>query len=72
MRKATKTKLPKIQSGYAYLDVKSGRKALAKIVDNPNARMIPVTIKGFIIDQFSGDDGTSIAFTVRVESAELK
>lgn len=62
-------KLPKIYSGVAFLDVKSGRKTLSKIVEK---KPVPVTIKGFITCQASGDDGESIEFQVDVKKVSLK
>ena len=55
--------VPKLKSGFALLDVKSGRVGLAKIV---KSNRIPVTIKGFIDCQWGNDDGESIEFSVDV------
>lgn len=61
----------KIESDFALLDVKKGRKTLSKVFDkNQNAR-IPVTICGFLIGQWGHDDGTSIEFEVEVNEAKL-
>lgn len=57
--------VPKLQSGFALLDVKSGRASLAKTVVT---HQIPVTIKGYINSQWGNDDGTSIEFEVLVSS----
>lgn len=57
-----------INSDFAILDVKRGRKGLAKRIEAGETR-IPVTIRGFIIDQNSYDDGTSIEFAIDVTSA---
>lgn len=61
-------KVPNIKSGFAFLDVKSGRKTLEKIT---NSHRVPVTIKGFINCPSNGDDGTSIEFEVEVDSVKL-
>ncbi len=49
---------------HAYIDIKIGRSKLAKII--ASHKEVPVTIKGKIVDQFSGDDGTSIMFTIEM------
>lgn len=64
----------KITSGFALLDVKSGRKGLSKHFGGesyPDVKKIPVTIKGFIAGQWGGDDGTSIEFHVEVRGVKL-
>lgn len=59
------------KSNHALLDVTTGRSALSKRIDK-GAR-IPVVIRGFINDQWGGDDGTSIDFVVEVTGVkELK
>jgi len=69
---------PKIGSDFAILDVKKGRRALAKHFDPapklgpcPPELRIPVTITGYVDRQHSRDDGTSIEFAVCVESVKL-
>lgn len=54
-----------IDSDFALLDVKRGRHALLKRVEDGDTR-IPVTIEGFIYRNWGGDDGTSIEFEVDV------
>ena len=61
-----------ISSDFAILDVKRGRKKLAKKMPPgsdslPDDQRIPVTIHGFISHRHSGDDGVSIEFGVDVE-----
>jgi hypothetical protein len=55
----------KLHSGFAILDVKHGRKALAKKMPTgsnrlPDEERIPVTITGYISHQHGNDDGISI------------
>lgn len=64
-----------MKSDFAILDVKAGRKSLAKhFADRPGlgpcpAKMrIPVTIKGYIDGIHSGDDGVSREFSIIVKS----
>ena len=71
-------KIPKITSDFAILDVKTGRKALAKHFEKrpgtghcPEELRIPVTITGFISGQNSRDDGVSIEFTIDVTSLSV-
>lgn len=66
----------KIHSTYALLDVKRGRKGLATQLTvlkcrSGEHRGIPVIIEGFINDEISLDDGTSIEFGVEVTSVKL-
>lgn len=56
-----------INSTFALLDVKRGRVSLAKRI-NAGER-IPVTIRGYINDVHSEDDGQSIEFSIEVTSA---
>ena len=61
----------KIESGYAILDVKRGRKALEKEIKKK--RKVPVIITGEIDDVYSGyDDGVSLEFTVIVKKVEVQ
>lgn len=69
---------PKITSDFAVLDVKQGRRALAKhfapvptLEVCPPELRIPVTITGYIDRQHSRDDGISIEFAVCVEKVKL-
>jgi len=59
----------KTTGSFAYIDIMKGRKSVNKLVSSGNK--IPVTIKGVITDAFSGDDGTSIMFTVEMSSFKL-
>lgn len=58
--------LAPFKSHFAILDVKAGRKALAKRV--AKGQRIPVTIRGFIVSRWGDDDGTSIEFSLDVTS----
>lgn len=55
---------------FALVDVKGGRKALAKLVKDHTTK-IPITLSGHIISEWSDDDGTSIEFEVDVNKAVL-
>jgi hypothetical protein len=55
---------------FGLLDVKRGRKRLRKLVKDHKLK-VPVTIKGFIVGDWSGDDGTSIEFELDVKSHKL-
>jgi hypothetical protein len=64
-----------VEIGYAILDVKKGRKALAKhfstrppLGECPSDLRIPITVTGYIDSQLGNDDGTSIEFAMIVES----
>jgi hypothetical protein len=63
----------KIDSEFCLLDVKRGRVALAKRINQATSRglksRIPVTIRGYITDVWGNDDGTSIEFQVEVSDA---
>lgn len=50
---------------FAIVDVKAGRKALAKLVEGHNHK-IPITLSGFLVGQWGRDDGTSIEFEMDV------
>ncbi len=63
----------KLYSDFALLDVKHGRKQLAKIMPLGSSRLpdsdqIPVTITGYITHQHGSDDGVSIEFGVDVQN----
>lgn len=60
----------KTTSTFAILDVKRGRATLRNLVKD-HKHKIPVTIKGYIVGQWSGDDNTSIEFEVEVTSHKL-
>ena len=57
-----------INSTFALLDVKRGRKQLLRRLRSETR--IPVTITGFITHVWGHDDGTSIEFAVDVTSVE--
>jgi len=59
----------KLQSGFALLDVKHGRKALAKAIER--GEKFQVTITGTIESQWGHDDGESIEFEVLVDKVEV-
>lgn len=66
----------KLHSDFALLDVKHGRKQLAKLMPPgsqslPADKRIPVVIRGFISHRHGADDGTSIEFGVDVSSVEV-
>jgi len=65
---------PKIKSDFAILDVKAGRRTLAKhfaarppIGDCPKELQIPVLIYGHIVGIWGSDDGVSMEFSVDVK-----
>lgn len=65
-----------MKSTFAILDVTTGRKKLAKhfakrprLGPCPDELRIPITITGFLVGQWSGDDGTSMEFEVEVTDA---
>lgn len=63
----------KLQSDYAILDVKHGRKQLAKKFGPTKApEKIPVVIHGYIDGIFGSDDGVSREFNVYVKKVEVK
>lgn len=65
-----------IDSDFALLDVKKGRKRLAKKMPSGAGVLkaderIPIVIHGFISHQASNDDGVSIEFAVDVEKVVI-
>lgn len=58
-----------LNSEFALVDVKKGRRKLAKRV--LAGERIPVIFRGFIVSQWSQDDGTSIEFEIEVNSATV-
>jgi hypothetical protein len=60
----------KTTSNFALLDIKRGRATVRALVED-HKHKIPVTIEGFLIGDWSGDDGTSIEFEVQVTSHKL-
>ena len=56
----------KLDSGYALLDVKRGRKSLE--LELKKGRRLPVFIRGHIV-QTGNNDGVSTEFVVDVDSA---
>lgn len=64
-------KSPKIQAvTFALVDVKGGRKALAKLVGD-HKHKIRINLVGDIVGVWSRDDGTSIEFEVAVTETRL-
>lgn len=68
----------RITSDFAIIDVKKGRRGLAKhfagrpaLGPCPESMRVPVVITGYIDGQHGNDDGTSIEFQVCVESVVL-
>lgn len=67
----------KYKSDFVLLDVKSGRRSLAKMFglngypEVCGSVRIPVTIKGYITHRHGGDDGVSIEYGVEVESLKI-
>ena len=66
----------KIESDFAIIDVKRGRKALSRLMPQGSLSLaecdrIPVTIHGYIFCQHGADDGVSIEFGVDVERVEV-
>lgn len=57
-----------INSTFAILDVKRGRVELARRITRGETR-IPVTIRGYIVNQHGNDDGASIEFEIEVTDA---
>jgi hypothetical protein len=55
-----------LSADFAYIDIKTGRSKVLKQMKK--GKKIPITIKGHITYDFSGDDGTSILFTVEVDN----
>lgn len=60
----------RIASEFAMIDVKKGRRELARAVRDGQVR-IPVTLVGFITGPYGQDDGMSIEFEVDVKKVEL-
>lgn len=60
----------KLTSDFALLDVKHGRKGLAKLVRPDKDARIPVVIHGYITHQHGDDDGVSIEFGIEVTAVE--
>ena len=65
-------KVPKIgKITFALIDVKKGRKALAKLVDGHKQR-VPITLSGYITSPWSGDDGESREFEMDVRRTRVR
>lgn len=69
----------KLTSDFALLDVKKGRRPLARhfrdrprMGECPEALRVPVVIHGYIEGVWGGDDGESREFSVVVEKLEVK
>lgn len=66
-----------VTSDFAILDIKSGRAKVSKALGGnweeniPSHHKIPVTIKGYIVAQYSGDDGVSREFKIDVSTVKL-
>lgn len=60
----------KTTANFALLDVKVGRVKLRNLVKD-HKHKVPVTIKGYLVGDWSGDDKTSIEFEVEVTSHKL-
>ena len=61
----------KIQSHFAVLNVKQGRKELLKQLEQAAGMGIPVTVTGFIADPLGSDNGESQEFAIAVVQVEL-
>jgi len=68
----------KVTSDFALIDIKAGRAKVAKVlgedwkvVGSKPTHKIPITLKGFIVEQYSADDGVSREFAVDVTSVKL-
>lgn len=59
----------RIQSGYAMLDVKSGRRGLERAMER--GERVPVLIRGFV-EQTGNDDGMSTEFCIDVTGVEVE
>ena len=71
-------KTPKIRTIFAIVDVTKGRHVLARHFEArpamglcPPELRIPIVLRGYLSGQNSRDDGTSIEFTMDVESFEV-
>jgi hypothetical protein len=71
-------KLPKITTNFVIVDVTRGRMELARHFEArpamgvcPKDLRIPIVLRGYLSGQNSRDDGTSIEFTMDVESFEM-
>lgn len=64
----------RLQSDFALLDVKHGRRQLDKLCDKTGGHdlpeRIPVVIRGWITGRHGMDDGISQEFTVEVSRVE--
>jgi hypothetical protein len=60
----------KLTGDYAYIDIKTGRSKVLKALKD-ETHTIPVTLTGHILDAFSGDDGVSIMFTIKMDKFKL-
>lgn len=61
---------PRIKTDFAIVDVKTGRHALDKLVGDHKVK-VPITLSGFVVGTWSGDDGTSIEFEIDVTDHTL-
>ncbi|MBN8928031.1 MAG: hypothetical protein J0H19_15580 [Rhodospirillales bacterium] len=76
--KINKAPVVRYTSGFALIDIKSGRVSLSKLFgpngypkDGQTVR-IPITIQGYITHRHSSDDGVSIEYGVEVESLQIE
>ncbi|MBZ9894206.1 hypothetical protein LB545_07595 [Mesorhizobium sp. BR1-1-6] len=69
---ARKTATISISSDFAILDVKAGREALNRLLNEDGRVVIPVLIHGFITNAWGNDDGVSREFQVEVKRVEVQ
>lgn len=68
----------RLQSDFALLDVRHGRRQLDRRIDREAkgghdlSEPIPVVIHGFIVGRHGYDDGESQEFTVRVSRVDVQ
>ena len=60
----------RLQSDFAILDVKRGRRGLLRKLEK-RPRPVPVTITGKIVRAWGGDDGVSQEFEVEVDRVRV-
>lgn len=60
----------KLESGFAILDVKAGRRKLARLIQRGGVD-IPVMIRG-VVTRVGNDDGVSTEFDIRVASVVIE
>ena len=62
----------KIDSGFAIIDVKKGRKALKHYVESRYGQRVKVHLEGYIDQVHGNDDGISQEFQMIVETIGIK